>query len=219
MTTSYWTTKSALIPELEKADCSCNVGRKVIQTQVSPLSILVDGGESASPARVGRGWLLRRAHQAKCHGKGNEKGRYLGRRRKNPHATSYSFGLQHPSTCPKATFLFQSYKPLLPPPSSASSSKSSPTDPAPTQRSLAFTHNFFLAHLPSIPELSLWRSIMSPGAWVFSYRGRAVRVVERDRHTDRAKSPPMPFTAVGNCSRARFPSGIEVHVLSSPSAF
>lgn len=49
MTTSYWTTKSAMMPELEKADWSCSIGQKVIRTQVSPLSILEDGGESPSP--------------------------------------------------------------------------------------------------------------------------------------------------------------------------
>lgn len=44
-----------MIPELEKADWSCRVGQKVTRTQVSPLSILVDGGESASPVWAGRG--------------------------------------------------------------------------------------------------------------------------------------------------------------------
>lgn len=59
MTTSYWTTKSAMMPELEKADWSCSIGQKVIRTQVSPLSVLVDGGKSPSPVwlgRAGMGW-------------------------------------------------------------------------------------------------------------------------------------------------------------------
>lgn len=54
MTTSYWTLKSAMMPELEEEDWSCSVGEKVIRAQVSPLSILVDGGGSASPVWVGR---------------------------------------------------------------------------------------------------------------------------------------------------------------------
>lgn len=49
-----------MMPELEKADWSCSVGQKVTQTQVSPLSILVDVGESSSPVwvgKVGMAWL------------------------------------------------------------------------------------------------------------------------------------------------------------------
>lgn len=43
-----------MMPELEKAGWSYSFGQKVIQAQVSPLSVLVDGGESASPVCVGR---------------------------------------------------------------------------------------------------------------------------------------------------------------------
>ena len=95
------------------------------------------------------GW---RARQAESQVKGHQKRQYLGRVRSKPCTTCCSFCLQRPSTCPNATFLSQSYNQL---PLLCLFHEPSLTDPAPTQLpgsgSLALTHNFILAHLPSIP--------------------------------------------------------------------
>ena len=116
MTTSYWTTKSAMIPELEKADWSCSVGQKVTRTQVSPLSIRVDGGESASPVWVGWGgvgWYA--GLTSRSQARGRQKKQCLRRLRSNLCITCCSSCLQRPFTCPTATLLpLQILKPKPP---------------------------------------------------------------------------------------------------------
>lgn len=116
MTTSYWTTKSAMMPELEKADWSCSVGQKVTQTQVSPLSILVDVGESSSPVWVGRvGWNGMEGSVAESQARRHQQEQYLGRVRSKPRTTCSLSCLPCSSTCPSATLLpLQTQKPIPP---------------------------------------------------------------------------------------------------------
>ena len=96
----------------------------------------------------------------------------------------------------------QSAAPTLPLPSMPSL-----TDPASTQLpgsgSLAITHNFILAHLPSILEPRLWRSVMSSWAWISSWRDPVLCVAERNRYTDRASVSPNTPYCCGNLQSSK----------------
>lgn len=129
ITTSYWTTKLTMMPELEKAGWSCSVGQKVIQTQISPHSILVDGGESASPGWVGRievGGMEGSA--GRNPGKETSKGAISEHREKQNLYHLLLLLPTHPSTCPNA--IFSSPNPATSSSRFASSSRPSLTHPA-----------------------------------------------------------------------------------------
>lgn len=87
---------------------SCSDGQKVIRTQVSPLSIIVDGGKSASPAWV----VVRRVHQAESQVKGHQKGQYLGRMRSELCTTCCSIACNAPPHLPNTTCFSQTYNQL-----------------------------------------------------------------------------------------------------------
>lgn len=201
-----------MVPELEKADWSFSVGQKVIQIQVSPHSILVDGGESASPGLVGRievGGM--EGPPGRNPGKGYQKGQYLSMGKSKPCTTCCSSCLQHHSTCQNA--MYSSPNPTISSSCSASFSRPSLTDPGfPTAPRLRKSD----PHPQSHPGPHPWRNVMSPGrsgAWVSSHRGCMACAVETDKHRATGpRSSPMLLTVVANCSLASFSSGIEFHV-------
>ena len=202
--TSFWTTKLAMIPELGKADWSCSDGQKVIRTQVSPLSIIVDGGKSASPAWV----VVRRVHQAESQVKGHQKGQYLGRMRSELCTTCCSIACNAPPHLPNTTCFSQTYNqlPLL---CLFQACPAWQTQPPLSFQALAVwlsltTSSWLICHPSWSPGSGGVSCPHEPG----SPPGETLCcALQRETDTQTGpQSPPTPLTAVGTYSLARFSS-------------
>ena len=196
---------------------------------LSPLSQSRWMGGSQPPLYEWGGlrWVAWRALQAEFQERGHQKGQYLSMGKSKPWTTHCcSFCLKYPSTGPGVIILSKSHNQflLLCLFQQAQTDRPSPPLPHPPLQALEVwpsptTLPWFTCH-PSLGPVSGRVSCpqvdQGPGALP---TGAVWCVLWRETNTETGpKSPPMPLTAVGSCSLARFSSGIEFHVFSSPSA-